>query len=423
MLVYVVNKRGEPLIPCHPAKARELLRQGKAKAVQRTPYTIRLLHGSSGYRQPVILGVDSGFTHTGLSVVSSSKELYSAEVKLRTDMVKLNSERKMYRRSRRSRKTWYRQARFLNRKKSENWQAPSIQHKLDSHIKLIEGVKKMLPVTRIIIEVAAFDIQKIKNPDISGTGYQNGEQKDFWNTREYVLHRDGHICQHCKGKSKDKILEVHHIESRQTGGDSPGNLIALCNTCHDKVSKGKLVLSQDVICRASRAFRAETFMSMVRWKLVNILNSKSSIPNCSHTYGYATKSNRIALSLPKSPANDAFIIAGGNGQARTTDIYFMRQVRKCNRKLFKGDRSHIKNIAPREVFGFRQWDKVLFKDQALFIKGRRLRGTFALSGIDSKLVKETSYKNLTLIERASTLLTERRIALLPAAVELRGTRA
>jgi hypothetical protein len=270
VLAFVLNKHNEPLMPCHPAKARSLLKQGKAEVVTRKPFTIRLLHGSSGYRQPVTLGVDSGFTSIGLSAVTDNKEIYSSEVKLRTDIVKLNSERRQYRRTRRNRKTWYRQARFLNRKKPEGWLAPSIQHKLDSHIKLIEGVKKILPISKTIIEVAAFDIQKIKNPDISGTGYQNGEQTGFWNTREYVLHRDGHKCQNCKGKSKDPILEVHHIISRQTGGDAPGNLITLCSTCHDKVSKGSLVLKT----KYSKAFRAETFMTTVRWKLVNILNSQ-----------------------------------------------------------------------------------------------------------------------------------------------------
>jgi hypothetical protein len=421
MLVCILNKRGEPLMPCHPAKARELLKQGKVKTVQRTPYTIRLLYGSSGYKQSITLGVDSGFINIGLSAATETKEIYSAEVKLRTDIVKLNSERKMYRRNRRNRKTWYRQARFLNRKKPEGWLAPSIQHKLDSHIKIIEKIHNILPISKTIIEVAAFDIQKIKNPDVSGIDYQNGEQTGFWNTREYVLHRDGHTCQHCKGKSKDKILEVHHIESRQTGGDSPGNLITLCSTCHDKVSKGKLVLK----VRPSKQFRAETFMSMVRWKLVRILNSKFSILNCpvSPTYGYITKSNRIELGLPKSHTNDAFVIAGGNVQTRTADMHCIQQVRKCNRKLFKGDRSHIKNTAPREVFGFRRYDKVKWNSQECFIFGRRSTGYFDLRTLDgTKVHSSAKYNALTLIERAGTLLTERRKALLPAA-ELRGIRA
>ena len=74
----------------------------------------------------------------------------------------------------------------------------------------------------------------------------------------------------------------------------------------------------------------------------------------------------------------------------------------------KGGRSHIRNTAPREIFGFRQWDKVLCAGQELFIKGRRLRGYFALSGLTGKFVKNVNYKNISLIERANTFLIERR---------------
>jgi len=319
MLVYVLSKHGIPLMPCHPAKSRLLLRQGKAKVVKRTPFTIQLLYGSSGYKQPVVLGVDSGYTHIGLSAIAGKKELYAADVKLRTDIVKLNSERSMYRRNRRVRNTWYRKPRFLNRKKPEGWLAPSIQHKLDSHIRIIHQVKAILPVSQINVEVAAFDIQKIRDPGIEGVGYQNGAQKDFWNTREYVLYRDGHTCQHCKGKSKDKILEVHHLVSRQVGGDRPNNLITLCSTCHDKVSKGKIVL----VLRPSNGFRAETFMSMVRWRLVNQLRALGNVVN--HTYGYATKSGRIALGITKSHINDAFVIAGGREQGRNETFAVAKQ--------------------------------------------------------------------------------------------------
>ena len=211
--VYVVNKNGKPLMPTSPAKARRLLKAGKAKVIKRTPFTIQLIYGSTGYKQPITLGVDTGYKHVGLSAVSDNKELLSSEVKLRTDIVKLLSERKMYRRNRRNR-LWYREARFLNRtgSKKQGWISPSIQHRLDSHIKAINFVQSILPITEITVEAAAFDIQKIKNQNIQGTSYQNGVQKDFWNVREYVLYRDGHICQHC-GKS-NTILNVHHIERK-----------------------------------------------------------------------------------------------------------------------------------------------------------------------------------------------------------------
>jgi N6-L-threonylcarbamoyladenine synthase len=289
MQVYVLNHKGRAIMPCSPRKARLLLKNGKAKVVKRTPFTIQWVVPTRSFTQPITLGVDSGYTHIGLSAVTDvlclvlvnatinrgfdesnaqtdKRELYSADVLLRTDMVKLNSERRQYRRGRRYRKTWYRKPRFLNRKKTKGWLAPSIAHKLSSHIKVINQVKEILPISKINIEVAAFDIQKIKNPDISDTEYQSGEQKGFWNVREYVFHRDGHICQHCKGKSKDTTLEVHHIVSRQVGGNRPDNLITLCKSCHDKVSKGELNLK----VTSSKGFKAETFMSMVRWKLRTI---------------------------------------------------------------------------------------------------------------------------------------------------------
>ena len=216
--VYVLNKHGKPLMPTSPAKARRLLKAGKAKVVNRTPFTIQFIYGSAGYKQKVKLGVDTGYKHIGLSAVSSDKELFRSEVELRTDIPKLLSERRQYRRQRRNR-LWYRPARFLNRgNKSKGWLAPSVEHRLDSHIKAINFVKSILPVTEINLEVAAFDIQKIKNPDIQGTDYQNGVQKDFWNVREYVLYRDNHTCQACNGKSKDKVLNVHHIIPRTAGG-------------------------------------------------------------------------------------------------------------------------------------------------------------------------------------------------------------
>ena len=87
---------------------------------------------------------------------------------------------------------------------------------------------KILPVKKVIVETAAFDTQLLKAQEegktICGKDYQNGEMTG-WNTREYVLFRDSHECQHCHGKSKDKVLEVHHLESRKTGGNAPNNLI------------------------------------------------------------------------------------------------------------------------------------------------------------------------------------------------------
>ncbi|MFO7749248.1 MAG: RNA-guided endonuclease IscB [Desulfobacteraceae bacterium] len=398
-VVYVLNMRGEPLMPCTPGKTGKLLKQGKAMVVKRSPFTIQLTYATGETIQPITLGVDSGFKNIGLSAVAGEKELYAAEVKLRDDIVKLNSERRQYRRARRNRKTWYRKARFLNRgNKGKGWLAPSMQNKLDTHLKAIEHVKRLLPIDRIIVEVAAFDIQKIKNPEVQGKGYQQGEQLGFWNVREYVLHRDDHTCRNCKGKSKDPVLNVHHIVSRQTGGDRPDNLIALCETCHKKHHRGEIKLK----VKASNGFKAETFMTMVRWMLVNRL--RESRNNVTHTYGHITKNNRIRLQLPKSHANDAFVIAGGNDQARSPE-YTIKQVRKCNRKLFKGIRSHIKNTAPRFIKGFQRFDKVRWNGAECFIFGRRSTGYFDLRKLDgTKIHASAKAKDCILLESAKTFL-------------------
>ena len=238
-MVYVLSKTGQPLMPTeNHAKVRVLLKQQKAKVVHRCPFTIQLLYDSTDYTQPVSLGIDAGSRHIGVSATTETKVLYEADVTLRNDIVDLLSTRREARRTRRSRKTRYRKPRFNNRIRKDGWLAPSIQQKVDTHLTVVHKATGILPVNSITVETASFDIQKIKNPDIAGTGYQQGEQLDFWNVREYVLFRDGHKCQCCKGKSKDPVLNVHHIESRKTGGNAPNNLITLCETCHKGYHNG-----------------------------------------------------------------------------------------------------------------------------------------------------------------------------------------
>ena len=153
MFVYVLNKHGKPLMPCKPRKARILLKEKKAKVVNRTPFTIQLLYGSSGYKQPITLGVDAGSKYIDLSATTEKQELFKCTVELRQDISKLLESRRSQRRNRRS-KLWYRKSRFLNRKNRSGNVAPSVQHKIDCHLTIIQKVCSMLPVTNIIVETA-----------------------------------------------------------------------------------------------------------------------------------------------------------------------------------------------------------------------------------------------------------------------------
>ena len=242
VFVYVLNCEGKPLMPTSPAKARLLLKAGKAKVVRKTPFTIKLRFGSSGYKQAVVAGMDTGSTRIGTAAVANGKVVYQAEVTLRTDVSRKMEQRKAYRRTRRSRKTRYRQARFENRggSRREGRLPPSIQSKVESHLRERKQVESILPVTRWKVELAAFDIHKLVNPEVTGVEYQTGPLKDWYHVKAYVLHRDGHQCQSGHKITHSVKLNVHHVQfkSRQ-GGTHHGNLLTLCLTCHQDLHQGR----------------------------------------------------------------------------------------------------------------------------------------------------------------------------------------
>lgn len=339
-MVYVLSKSGQPLMPTtRHAKVRILLKKKLAKVVQSKPFTIQLLFDSKTYIQPSTLGIDSGYLNIGFAAIAGDKEIISGEVKLFQGMKERLYERAVYRRNRRQRLR-YRAPRFSNRvsSKKQGWLAPSIQHKLDSHIRFIEKIKKLIPVKNVIIEVANFDIQALKDAGIEGTAYQMGEQMGFWNLREYILHRDNHKCQNpnCTNKAKEPILRVHHIVYRSEGGtDAPDNLITLCDKCHTPANhkKGKFLYTWMIEGHKVKKFKDSTFMSMVRWQLVNYLKEQLDCEG-SHTYGYITKHRRITQGLEKTHYNDAFCITGGTCQQRVKPIVY-QQSRRNNRSLEK----------------------------------------------------------------------------------------
>ncbi len=406
-MVYVLNIQGNPIMPCKEAKARKLLKNNLAKVVKRIPFTIQLLFECENQTQDITLGVDAGSKTIGLSAITDKKELYSAEVVLRNDIVDLLSTRRQNRRTRRNRLR-YRKARFLNRvsTKKEGWLAPSIKHKIDTHLKIVEKLHQLLPITKIIVETASFDIQKIKNPDIQGTDYQQGEQLGFWNIREYVLFRDGHKCQGKKG-CKNNILNVHHIESMKIGGDSPSNLITLCEDCHKDYHSGKLKLN----LKRGQSFKDSAFMGIMRWSFYNKLKELHS--NVKMTYGYITKNTRITNGLPKEHRIDALCITGNPTVQRLDGWYYIKQIRKHNRQIhkaniLKGGKKKL-NQAPYLVKGFRLFDKVEFEGQECFIFGRRSTGYFDLRRLDgTKIHASANCKKIGLLEKRKTLLLERR---------------
>ena len=403
-MVYVQSIDGAPLMPCSEAKARHLLKQHRARRVRNTPFTIRLKSVVDGHVQPVSLGVDPGYRHIGLSATTDDRVLFEAVAECRTDIPKLMEKRRILRRSRRNRKTRYREPRYNNRVHSKNrgWLAPSVEQRIGYHIHLIDFVCRLLPISNIIVEKAKFDTHKIENPEVEGVGYQHGPQYGFENVKEYVRCRDGYKCRKCGSKTH---LEVHHIIQRKDGGTNHrDNLVTLCHNCHAALHRGEFTLS-----KPKGGYKDSAFMNQMRNKLVERLETKDG--NMVHTtFGYITRIERTVARLPKDHNIDARVISG-NPKAKTDGIVWRITKHRChNRKLHrevpaKHGRRQVAQAA-RRVFGFGLHDKVVVvgSGQTCRISGLRTRGYFALRTLNDDALLNPNYRRLKLLERAGGLI-------------------
>jgi len=420
MLVHVINKDGQPLMPCSPRKARLLMKAGKAKPCKGKTgcFTIQLFHGSSGYKQPVTVGVDTGAKRVPIAAISQGKVLYVKEIILRTDVKKQLSDRRRYRRNRRNRLR-YRKPRFDNRVKTkcsrcgvnnvpkkEKGKAgramlcrpcqgrkghgrkphilpPSVKNRADSILRDIDNLSLSLPIDKIIVETASFDTQKMANPDIQGEEYQRGTLFgcEIWN---YLINKFGNKCAYCKGVSGDPKLELEHVYPQSKGGtDKVSNLVVACRTCNQ--DKSSTTLEQWVA--KLKAHSASKLRDM-RLKNIPKIRDRSHFKKgfqysaltqsyknylleelrasylVSETTGAHTKYRRGVLRLSKSQINDVLAIASDGGVLRLPNDYILEKIIKKRRPAeyispCKKGTSIVKRKWESEVFGFRLWDKVL----------------------------------------------------------------
>lgn len=377
MIVFVLNKHGKPLMPCKPRKARMLLKQKKARIINYQPFTIQLLYGSYGYKQVVNIGVDLGAKHIGLAITSQDAVLSKGEIELRQDIKSNLETRKIYRRSRRNRKTRYRKARFLNRTSSKKvgWLPPSLQSRMDNTFRWIDRFCNLVPNPRLHIEVGKFDVQKMMNPDIEGKEYQEGETFGYYDVRYYVLARDHYTCQVCK--KKNKVLQTHHIIYRShRGTDRPSNLITVCTDCHthENHQEGKILWKWMQANKKTPRFTEPPFMNIIRRSVFK------KYPNAQITYGSITTPKRKELGLEKTHCNDAIAISGIDKiEKMDCEMFRIVQFRKKKRSLHeatarKGRKA--KNVTSKrnekntkQLKGFSLNDKVRVFGQVGFITG------------------------------------------------------
>ena len=421
----VLDQQGKPLMPTtRLGKVYRLLKTQKAHIVSYEPFTIQLDYEPDTHIiQPMTLGVDSGAIHSGYSVANEHREYYSAEVIARDDISKRLSDRRMYRQNRRSRKTRYRKPRFKNRKnKKKGWLPPSLEQKVTVQVNEIDHLHHYFPIEKIIVEVAEFDIQKIKDPNISSIEYQQGTLQGY-NIRNYLLEMHGRKCFYCE-KSVSKF-EVEHMLPKSRGGSNHiDNLTLSCHECNQKkdtltaeefikqtlpAKKAAAKLKQ--LPSEKRLFKYMTYMNATRWALYNTINEK--YPNVQMTYGYITKYNRIQAELPKAHHIDAKCITGFSTVPSIDQTVVKIKMRRHNRLLHRAtfSKGHIRKSAslPTIIFGFQLYDIVLFDNHRYYIKSRRSSGIFALASVEGLKNENRNYKKLTLLAHTNAYLTNRYI--------------
>ena len=241
--VFVKDLEGKPLLPTHPARARKLLKEGKAKVSRVVPFTIQLQKVIENPVGSFKVGLDDGVKYVGIAVVNEkTKEVvFRGTIQLRQDVSIKIKQRAQLRRSRRSRKLRHRKARFLNRK--HKTPQPSIRSMKESILRVILDLKKVLFITAVVIEQGQFDVASLAaGRKLVGAEFQKGEYEGR-NFRAKVLWKDNYTCQHCGGK---KELQAHHIFPRIKGGtNTPKNGITLCSTCHDSLHAGEWTLKKE----------------------------------------------------------------------------------------------------------------------------------------------------------------------------------
>lgn len=328
---FVLDKNKQPLMPCHPARARKLLKSGQAAVYRQYPFTIILKNRDSGKIQPLEAKFDPGSKTTGIALnlygKKGIKTLWAANLTHRGHQISESlTSRRATRQARRNRKTRYRQARFDNRSKTSDWLAPSLLSRVYNCETWAKKLIRFSPVTHMAVETVRFDMQKMTNSDIQGAEYQQGTLAGF-ELREYLLFRDNHTCQYCRGASNDSILNIDHIHPRAKGGsNSVKNLIIACRTCNEakgslsirewqcKESKGRSKLSKartlaipKIMSNRFNSLRDAAAVNASRFKLGNSLKGLG-LP-VTFASGGQTKFNRTQQSYEKDHWIDAACVS------------------------------------------------------------------------------------------------------------------
>lgn len=311
-MVFVLDKSKKPLDMITNAQARILLKNKQAVVHKIYPFTIRLKDNSCVSKERAYtVKLDPGSKHTGIAITDDKNSVVIlAELEHRGHLIKKDiDKRRVVRRSRRQRKTRYREARFLNRTKPEGWLAPSVKSRADNVINFIKKYKKLINIDKVMIENVSFDVaQMSSDTKLWGSDYQQG---NLYQTelRSFIFSRSNGKCVYCGAKAE----EIDHVIPRSNGGtNSTYNLVASCRSCNEKKSNltlkafGKIMHKDYSHLEPKKLSKDAAIVQSARNYMIREITN--IIPDTKSYEAWMTKYNRDELGLPKEHYYDALSV-------------------------------------------------------------------------------------------------------------------
>ena len=221
LYVAVVSSTGQPLMPCHPARARELVCKGRAvRRFDRELFYIRLLDREDGDVQPVACGTDTGSKKEALTVKSQSHTYLNIQADAVTWVKERVETRRQMRRARRRRQTPCRAPRS---NRSRGSLPPSTRARWQWKLRLCRWLARLYPISCFVVE-------DIKSHCFGGRVWNQSfsplqvgkewfyrelgkiarvETKHGWETKEL---RDAHGLKKTKCKTAE-VFETHCVDA------------------------------------------------------------------------------------------------------------------------------------------------------------------------------------------------------------------
>ncbi|WP_203871966.1 RNA-guided endonuclease IscB [Planomonospora parontospora] len=381
--MFVLDKHGEPLMPCHPARARELLASGRAVVVRHTPFAIRLKDRTVADSRVagVEAGIDPGSRHTGLSIFTQAggvrRGIFALQLDHRGGWIRDKlTARAAYRRGRRSRNLRYRAPRFNNRTRPKGWLAPSLRHRVDGTLSWITRLRRWAPIRAIHVERVAFDTSAMAaGRSLSGTEYQQGTLAGY-EVREYLLARWERRCAYCDAQNVP--LNIDHIRPRARGGsDRISNLTLAVHAVsggRTKWNRHRTAAPKSHTLDALHVGEMETVVSWPSTVLVASATGRGSYartapdrygfprlrrPRTKQVHGFAT-GDLVRAIVPAGKKAGTHV---GRVAVRTTGSFNIRTVRGLVQSI--GHR-HVRLLQRADGYGYTTIKETTMTDRSAF---------------------------------------------------------